>query len=62
MANYRQIKLPADVFADHKERKQELGLTWAEYLEAESVDVERPEVDYDEIEARVERVLEEKQQ
>jgi len=59
MTDYRQIKIPADVFAEHKERKNELGLTWAEYLDKESVEVEqsREQVDYAEIERRVERVL-----
>jgi len=58
MTNYRQIKIPADVFAEHKERKNELGLTWAEYLEKESVEVKEAEtIDYDEIESRMERVI-----
>ncbi len=58
MTDYRQIKIPADVFAEHKERKNELGLTWAEYLEKESVEIEQTEIDYAEIETRVERILE----
>lgn len=57
MSNYGTIKVPRDVYEQHNERRKELGLSWAEYLDQEAVEVVDG-VDYAEIEDRIERVME----
>lgn len=55
MTDYGTIKLPRDTFERHNERRQDMGLTWAEYIDGEAPDLEG--VDYAEIERRCERAV-----
>jgi hypothetical protein len=41
MSGRANIKLPRDVYERHNERRQKLGMTWAEYLDADSPDLEQ---------------------
>lgn len=34
------IKLPEEKYEKHNERRQKLGLTWAEYIDGESPELE----------------------
>jgi hypothetical protein len=34
------IKLPRETYERHNERRQELGMTWAEYLDSDSPELE----------------------
>ncbi|SIR99834.1 hypothetical protein SAMN05421858_5069 [Haladaptatus litoreus] len=36
----RNIKLPADDYAKHNERRQEMGRTWAEYIDGQAPELE----------------------
>lgn len=36
MTNYGTIKLPRDEYERHNERRQEMGLSWADYVDGES--------------------------
>lgn len=36
----KNIKLPEEKYEKHNERRQELGLTWAEYIDGQSPDLE----------------------
>lgn len=36
----KNIKLPADEYEKHNERRQELGLTWAEYIDGQTTELE----------------------
>jgi len=53
---YGTIKIPKDEYEKHNERRQDLGLTWAEYIDGEAP--VREGVDYAEIERRCERAVE----
>lgn len=55
--DYGTIKIPRPAYEHHNERRKELGLTWEQYLNQESVSITDP-VDYAEIERRVETVVE----
>lgn len=35
MTEYGTIKIPRDEYEKHNERRQDMGLTWAEYLNSE---------------------------
>jgi len=52
MTEYGTIKIPREKYEHHNERRQELGLTWSEYIEQESV--ETNSVDTEEIRKTVE--------
>lgn len=63
MTEYGTIKLPREEYERHNERRQDLGLTWAEYINGEAPEDERwewleariqelPERTADELEAR----------
>jgi hypothetical protein len=45
---YGTIKIPRDSYEHHNKRRKELGISWEEYLNKESVTVNDP-VDYTEI-------------
>jgi len=36
----RTVKLPEDDYERHNEQRKEMGLTWAEYIDGESPDLE----------------------
>ena len=36
MTDYKPIKVPKEDFERHKQRKQELGVSWAEYVEGQA--------------------------
>lgn len=36
----KNIKLPEEEYDRHNERRQEMGLTWSEYINGESPDLE----------------------
>lgn len=36
----KNIKLPEDEHEKHNERRKEMGLSWAEYIDGESPDLE----------------------
>lgn len=36
----KTIKLPEDDYERHNEQRQEMGLSWAEYIDGESPDLE----------------------
>jgi len=56
--NYGTIKIPKDEKEKHNERRQDLGLTWAEYIDGNAPDAADPDVDYAEIERRCGRSVE----
>lgn len=59
MTEYGTIKIPVDEYTKHNERRKDLGLTWAEYIDGQAPDLPEPEaVDYGEIERRCERAVE----
>jgi hypothetical protein len=54
MTDYGTIKIPRDDYARHNDRRQDLGLSWAEYIDGEAPDVRNSaEVNPDEIAKRV---------
>lgn len=55
MTSRKNIKLPAEDYERHNERRKELGLSWAEYIDGQSPNMEdmirrviREELDKDE--------------
>lgn len=56
MSDRATIQIPRGTFERHNTRRKELGLTWSEYIDQEAPS---DPVDYDEVERRVEKVLEE---
>lgn len=40
MSDRANIKLPRETYERHNERRQELGMTWAEYLDADTAELE----------------------
>lgn len=36
----RTIKLPEEDYERHNEKRKEMGLTWAEYIDGQSTDLE----------------------
>lgn len=36
MTDYKAIKIPAEDFERHKKRKEELGLSWSEYVDGQA--------------------------
>lgn len=60
MTDYGTIKIPADAYQRHNERRQELKLTWEQYIDGQAPNQpEPPEIDYAEIEARCRNAVEE---
>lgn len=59
MTEYGTIKVPRDVYERHNERRKDAKLSWAEYLDEETVTVESDNepVDYAEIERRTKRAV-----
>lgn len=52
MSDKGTIRIPRDKFDHHNQRRKELGLTWAEYIDGEAPDV--PEgMDVEEVAAAV---------
>lgn len=43
MSDYGTIKLPREEFEKHNTRRQEMGLSWAEYIDGQAPDP--PDVD-----------------
>lgn len=39
MADYGTIKLPREDYERHNERRKDLGVTWAEYIDGEAPDM-----------------------
>jgi len=39
MTDYGTIKIPRDEYEQHNERRQELGLSWSEYINGEAPEV-----------------------
>jgi len=58
MTDYGTIKIPQSEYEKHNERRKELNLTWAEYIDNQKPVLPETQVDYAEIETRLERVLE----
>lgn len=56
MTDYGTIKIPEAEYERHNERRQDMGLTWAEYIDGEAPDVAG--IDYAEIENLVENAVE----
>jgi len=52
------IKVSRDFYAEHNDRRQDMGVTWEEYIAGQAPDLPTPEVDYAEIERRCERAVE----
>lgn len=40
MADRKTVKLPEDDYERHNERRQKMGLTWAEYIDGQAPDLE----------------------
>lgn len=38
--DYGTIKIPREEYERHNERRQDMGLTWAEYIDGEAADFE----------------------
>jgi hypothetical protein len=55
---YGTIKIPKDEYEKHNERRQNLGVTWAEYIDGHAPDDPDTDIDYAEIERRCERAVE----
>ena len=47
MTEYGTIKIPKKAYDEHNEKRQELGVTWEEYISGEAPDVSN--VSYDDI-------------
>jgi hypothetical protein len=45
MTNYGTIKLPRDEYERHNNRRQDLGLTWAEYIDGTAPQHDVPDAD-----------------
>lgn len=56
MPDYGTIKIPRKKYEEHRDRKDDLGLEWAEYIDGQAPDHPDP-VDYGEVEARVRRAV-----
>ena len=56
--NRANIKVSQEFYEEHKDRKETLGLTWEEYIDGQAPELPAADVDYAEIERRVERVVE----
>lgn len=57
MADRANIKVSREFYEEHNERRQDLGLTWEDYIAGNAPELD-VDVDYAEIERRMERVLE----
>jgi len=45
MTEYGTIKIPRGEYERHNEQRKAAGLTWVEYLNEESAEIDAPEVD-----------------
>jgi hypothetical protein len=45
MTDYGTIKLPRDEYERHNNRRQDLGLTWAEYIDGAAPQTDIPDAD-----------------
>lgn len=70
MTDYGTIKIPRDEYEQHNERRQDLGLSWAEYIDGQAPELPTRGEDSDVTEAvrtieertgRIERLLEDLQ-
>jgi hypothetical protein len=58
MSDYGTIRIPREEYERHNERRQEMGLTWEQYINGEAPDAPEVSVDYAEIERRCGRAVE----
>jgi len=56
--NRANIKIAREAYERHNDRRQDLGLTWEEYINGQAPDLPTPDIDYAEIERRCERAVE----
>lgn len=47
MTDYGTIKIPQDAYERHNERRKEMGLSWAEYIDKQAPDPPDISVDID---------------
>lgn len=45
MTDYGTIKIPEDEYREHNKRRQNMGLTWAEYIDGQAPDLPELSVD-----------------
>jgi len=58
MTEYGTIKLPREEYERHNDRRQDLGLTWAAYIDGQAPETPGEQIDYAEIERRCKRAIE----
>ena len=56
MTDYGTIKIPAEDYERHNERRKEMGLSWAAYIDKQAPDP--PQIDYAQIANHVANELE----